>query len=376
MAVMNVVSLPLPYSGSAQAVPRERLENMPAFPADFETGPVRRNNFLNSSTVTRLFEGKVQGSEGISSPDGGSTLFLLDKFGWLHEAVKKPGSGDFTLRERIAYTGPGRPLGFKAVSANRIIVCDCLKGLLEVTLDELRSEPARIEVLGNLVHEDGTAIDYANALDVDEATGDVFFTSSATHPVLLGADGYYDTLAACFMVMLNGAAEGRLLRYSRATRKVSVVTSGFWFPNGVALAADGKHVLVVETTRSRVVRVNIATGAQSDFITGIPAYPDGIEKAADGSGYYVALVAPLSPLMTYYPPAVVRTVLANFIPSVKLLARPLGAVIKVSPTGDVVETLMSESGDTVSSISSVLDTTSRLYFGNLNGDYISYYSRP
>ena len=45
---------------------------------------------------------------------------------------------------------------------------------------------------------------------------------------------------------------GRLLKYDPATRRTEQLASGFWFANGVALAADESFVVVAESTRTRV----------------------------------------------------------------------------------------------------------------------------
>ena len=52
----------------------------------------------------------------------------------------------------------------------------------------------------------------------------------------------------------QGGATGRLLAYSPATQKTTVLTKGLWFANGVALSADESFLAVVETPSVRVTR--------------------------------------------------------------------------------------------------------------------------
>lgn len=52
----------------------------------------------------------------------------------------------------------------------------------------------------------------------------------------------------------QGAFTGRLLSYNPSTGVTEVLAKGFWFSNGVALAADASYVAFVETNRMRVMR--------------------------------------------------------------------------------------------------------------------------
>jgi len=78
------------------------------------------------------------------------------------------------------------------------------------------------------------------------------------------------------MIILTGEATGRLLRYDPATGSApTVLASGLSFPNGVALSADGTHVVVAETTRCRLLRHWLrgpAAGTTEPFAD-LPGYP-------------------------------------------------------------------------------------------------------
>ncbi|ONM54674.1 Protein STRICTOSIDINE SYNTHASE-LIKE 11 [Zea mays] len=93
------------------------------------------------------------------------------------------------------------------------------------------------------------------------------------------------------MIILTGEATGRLLRYDPATGSAAVLASGLSFPNGVALSADGTHVVVAETTRCRLLRHWLrgpAAGTTEPFAD-LPGYPDNVRRAGDGGYYWVAL---------------------------------------------------------------------------------------
>ena len=50
---------------------------------------------------------------------------------------------------------------------------------------------------------------------------------------------------------------GRLLSYSPATKKATVLRKGFWFANGCALAHDESYILVADTIAAQIVKFHL-----------------------------------------------------------------------------------------------------------------------
>jgi len=91
-------------------------------------------------------------------------------------------------------------------------------------------------------------------------------------------------------VVALGDETGRLLRYDRRTRRVAVLQAGLSYPNGVAVSADGTHVVVAHTALGELRRywVRGARTGTSETFAELPGYPDNLR--ADGrGGYWVAL---------------------------------------------------------------------------------------
>lgn len=66
-----------------------------------------------------------------------------------------------------------------------------------------------------------------------------------------------------------------------------VLADGLHFPNGVQLHPDGKSVLLVESTRARVLRVPLGeNGPVTVFVDGLPGYPDNIRTSPRG-GFWI-----------------------------------------------------------------------------------------
>jgi hypothetical protein len=54
--------------------------------------------------ATRLFEGRVAGSESVAVVEQTGELLMLDKFGWLHVGKESSSAkGGYELSERTAY---------------------------------------------------------------------------------------------------------------------------------------------------------------------------------------------------------------------------------------------------------------------------------
>lgn len=368
--------LPPPFDGrTAAEIPSERLARLPGnslgstFPADL-SGAFAPNQKLKDAK--RIFATKVDGSESVAVTPSGD-LIMLDKFGFLHQAKAKLGSieGDGFELLRSHYIGPGRPLGFHVVEGGAaLIVCDSLKGLLRV---ELKS--GLVTVLANRITATGMPFHYANDLDV-ASDGTVFFTSSTEGTVARHSDGYYDTLRSYLLSSISGDATGQLLSFDPDTREVRSLLQGIAYANGVALSADETFVVVVETHLCRVLRYWLAGPKQGQydvFIDRLPGFPDGISRSMAG-GFWLALVAPLSPLPKVLGPhRWLRQLLSHVVvPLFPLVSRRWGCIVRLDGTGLAIESFMDLTGDNVSYVSAVTEASDgTLFLGNLQGNFVS-----
>ncbi len=374
LAVAPLRSLPYPYHAGLPLldIPNSTLARLT--PGSFEP-PFALNGRLQAAT--RLFEGQVSGSESVAVTPAGD-LIMLDKYGFVHRAVREPSSGEYTLRADAptTYIGPGRPLGYHVVEDGAaLLVCDSLKGLVRVEL-----ATGAVTILSNWVGRAGGAgggapVHYANDLDVAR-DGVVYFSSSTSMPVTLNARlGFYDTMRAYTLNLLRGDASGRLLAYDPRTRATKVLASGLFYANGVSLSADGTFVAVVETNGCRVLRYWLAgpkAGTLDVLIEKLPAVPDGITASSDGN-FWVALVTRhtdfLRACMRY---RILRLLLSAAIPyAYPLLIHKFSGLIKVSPEGEVLDALFDPEGEYVNTLSAVTEHDGRLFLGNLFGNFVS-----
>eukprot|EP00199_Chlamydomonas_sp_CCMP681_P002198 CAMPEP_0119102030 /NCGR_PEP_ID=MMETSP1180-20130426/907_1 /TAXON_ID=3052 ORGANISM="Chlamydomonas cf sp, Strain CCMP681" /NCGR_SAMPLE_ID=MMETSP1180 /ASSEMBLY_ACC=CAM_ASM_000741 /LENGTH=416 /DNA_ID=CAMNT_0007086243 /DNA_START=1 /DNA_END=1251 /DNA_ORIENTATION=+ len=392
-----------PVSISLPGLPHVRIKDIPEehrpLPSPPLEGVFKPNTALVSATV--LFNGSVPGSETVHVLPNGN-LLMLDKYGlaWL----AKPNAsapGGYTLEPNaIAQLGPGRPLGFQLDSHGDVIVCMGTLGLVKLQLPVSCSdlddpatpcvprERAQVVLLAARVTADspidaGTFVTYANDLTIAK-DGRIFFSDSQSVPVLPNYSNirrpFYDSFTSYLQGMYAGQATGRLMVYHPNNGSLHVLAKGFWFPNGVALSSDESFVAFAETNQFRVLRYWLKgekAGIADILITGLPGFPDGVSKAPGASGFWVALAAPHSGFFDIaMSTRLIRVVMAYLPAGVRPPMKKWGAVLKVSPDGEVLKFMLDPTGSHVSFISSVEevadDGMSRLWMGSVSNNYVVY----
>ncbi|TKW32917.1 hypothetical protein SEVIR_2G198200v4 [Setaria viridis] len=226
----------------------------------------------------------------------------------------------------------GRPLGLQFHrQSGDLYVADAYLGLLRV--------PARGGLAEVVAAEaGGEPFNFLNGLDVDQRTGDVYFTDSST---TYRRSDY-------LLVVALGDETGRLLRYDRRARRVEVLRAGLSYPNGVAVGAGGDHVVVAHTALCELRRywVRGPRAGRSETFAELPGYPDNVR--ADGrGGYWVALSKGVATGGGGAGPA----------PTV---------AVRVSPEGNVTEAL---DGFSFVSVSEVAERGGALWVGSVDTPY-------
>ncbi|RLM61409.1 protein STRICTOSIDINE SYNTHASE-LIKE 10-like [Panicum miliaceum] len=131
----------------------------------------------------------------------------------------------------------GRPLGLRFHNnSGNLYIADAYMGLMRVG-----PNGGEATVLAT---EAGGAPRFTNGVDVDQVTGDVYFTDSSTTY----------TRAQHQMVTASGGSTGRIMRYNRRTNQVTVLKSGVTYPNGITISADRSHLIVALTGPCKLMR--------------------------------------------------------------------------------------------------------------------------
>jgi len=308
-----------------------------------KTGPFTANDGLTA--LTRIAEGKGIGPEDTT----------IGPAGWLYTGYAdgrivtiNPVEGAEAVPTEIANTG-GRPLGLQFDASGNLIITDAVKGLLSLTPD------GELSLLTDSVG--GEKMIFVDDLDI-ASDGTIWFSDASTR------FGLHDNL----LDAVESRKTGRLLTFNPATGATKVELDELGFANGVALAADESFVLVNETFRYRVTRLWLKgpNAGQSDvFIENLPAHPDNLSRAPDGT-FWIALVAPRSAdLDNLMPTPFWRKVVMRLPEAMRgALIQPFGWAIAVNEAGEVIGNLQDPNGR-FATITSVNERSGHLYIGSL-----------
>ncbi|XP_047051806.1 protein STRICTOSIDINE SYNTHASE-LIKE 10-like [Lolium rigidum] len=269
LSVALLLLLILPITAAATAVPSidaTRTRRLP-LPRGLLRGP-----------ESVAFDAKGQGPySGVS--DGRILKWNGDAVGWTTYSYGPGYSSQActasVLRPETATESQcGRPLGLRFhLKSGYLYVADAYKGLMRVA-------PGGGEATVLVTEVDGAPLRFTNGVDIDQVTGEVYFTDSS----MTYQRSQHE------MVTRTGDSTGRLLRYDPRTGKVVVLQSDITYPNGLAISTDRTHLIISSTGPCKLLRYWIKghkTGTMEVFAN-LPGYPDNVRSDKRG-GYWVAL---------------------------------------------------------------------------------------
>ncbi|OYU44998.1 MAG: strictosidine synthase [Burkholderiales bacterium PBB4] len=264
----------------------------------------------------------------------------------------------------IANTG-GRVLGMAIDAQGDLIVADAYKGLLRIT-------PAgRVSVLSDRV-DDGTPVGLADAVAIGP-DGSIYFSDASTRFTATKSGG---ALAASRLEILEQSASGRVLVFDPRSGRTSEVARGLSFANGIVVTSDGRSLLVADTGRYRIWKIDAGArqldlrhpqGKSALFIDNLPGFPDNLTHGREGR-IWVGLVAPRTDAIDAAATMpTLRSIVARLPPAWIPAAPPHAHVIALSELdGRVVADLQDASGD-LHSVTGVTETADRFYLHTLEG---------
>ncbi|KAH9649169.1 protein STRICTOSIDINE SYNTHASE-LIKE 10 [Citrus sinensis] len=186
----------------------------------------------------------------------------------------------------------------------------------------------------------GQPLRFTNDLDIDEHKGVIYFTDSST--------GFQRRQ---FMSsILSGDKTGRLLKYEKTTKEVTILLQGLAFANG-------------------------------DVFAELPGFPDNVRINSNGE-FWVALHAKkglfgkLILLNSWLGKTLLKLPLSfRQLHSLLVGGKPHATAIKLSEKGEVLEVLEDCEGKTLSFISEVEEKDGQLWMGSVLMPFIGIYNR-
>lgn len=270
-------------------------------------------------------------------------------------------AADGSGREVFADTG-GRVLGFDFDVTGQLVAADAYRGLLSV------SPEGRATVLADAF--EGEPLRYADAIVVAE-DGRIYFSDASTR--FAPAD-WGGTFEASVLDILEQSGTGRVFEYDPATRGLRIVAQGLSFANGVALTADQRALLVVETGQYRVWRIDreaqaldVRQASPQAFalFDNLPGYPDNLMRGLDGR-IWLGFTKPRSALVDAMAPYPFLRRMTLRLPRVLWPVPPAyGHVMAFNEQGHVVADLQDPAG-AYPETTAVTETRERLYIQSLH----------
>jgi len=295
------------------------------------------------ASVVKMGEGAGVGPEDVAvGPDGG--IFVGYEDGRIVRF--EPGG---TAPALLADTG-GRPLGMDFDGDGRLVVADGYNGLLRISMD------GSVETL--VTQADGVPFGFTN--DVDVAPDGAIYFTDASHKFGPAAKARDD--------LLEHGGHGRLLEYDPVTGRTTVLLNGLQYANGVAVAPDGRSVLVVQTGTYEITRYWLEgerAGSREVFVENLPGIPDGLSSNGRDT-YWLALFTTRNPVLdalSGWPS--LRKVAYRLPAFLQPKPAPYAFVLGLSLDGEVVHNLQHPGPDSFHPVTSVEEAGGRLYLGSL-----------
>ncbi|AES65563.1 putative strictosidine synthase transcription factor WD40-like family [Medicago truncatula] len=306
-----------------------------------------KNNQLQN--VIKLGEGFLKQPEDVCVDKDG-ILYTATRDGWIKRMVR---NGNW---ENWKHIDSSSLLGITTSKDGGLIVCDATKGLLKVTEEE------GFSVILSQVN--GSQLMFAD--DVIEASdGNIYFSVPSTK---FGMHNWY-------LDVLEARSHGQLLRYNPLSNETVIVLDHLAFANGVALSKDEDYLLVCETWKFRCLKYwlkGINKGKTEIFIENLPAGPDNINLAPDGS-FWIALIQITSEKTGFvHTSKVFKHLIALFPRLFNLIssATKSAMVVKVDIEGNIIKKFGDDNGKIIDFVTSAIEFEDHLYLGSIKCDFV------
>lgn len=167
-------------------------------------------------------------------------------------------------------------------------------------------------------------------------------------------------------VILEMKPLGGFYCYDPKTKTVKTLIEGTHFGNGVVLSKDETCVLMVETTKYRVLRYWLKgekTGQTDVFMDNLPGFPNGISIRADGT-YWLGFTTKRSDSLDKIHP---KRGMKKFVYGLPGFLQPkadkFGMVMHVSREGAILQSFFDTKGAVMPEAGAVKEQNGYLYLG-------------
>ncbi|XP_052205890.1 protein STRICTOSIDINE SYNTHASE-LIKE 13 [Diospyros lotus] len=292
--------------------------------------------------------------------DEGWQTFALVTRNWSEKQCGK-GVDSTTPKQWKVEAQCGRPLGLRFdQKTGDLYIADAYYGLLVVGPEGGVASPLA-------THAGGKPIFFANDLDI-HANGSIFFTDTSKK---------YNRVEH-FLIMLEGEATGRLLRYDPPTRTTHIVLDGLVFPNGVQLSKDQSFLLFTETTNCRLMKYWLEgpRKGSTEVVVDLPGFPDNVRLTERGEFWVAIDCCRTRAQEVLIRNPWLRSVYFRLPLPLRYLARMMGmrmftVISLINEKGEVLEVLEDRNGQVMKLVSEVREVKGKLWIGTVAHNHIA-----
>eukprot|EP00004_Rigifila_ramosa_P000051 TRINITY_DN1006_c0_g1_i15.p1 TRINITY_DN1006_c0_g1~~TRINITY_DN1006_c0_g1_i15.p1 ORF type:complete len:188 (-),score=23.89 TRINITY_DN1006_c0_g1_i15:36-599(-) len=170
--------------------------------------------------------------------------------------------------------------------------------------------------------------------------------------------------------MIEGQATGQVLAYHTANGQVELIADHLQYANGLALSTDGNWLLVAETGRYAVHRIDLRLKIgpvkyrRHTLVKNLPGYPDNIHSDGKG-GVWASFPANRNPADVYLLSHEIGRAVLSTVPHNLLMAQNVQCVRFNETTGEILEYAEDPAGTVIAQSSGVRPHGGYLYIASV-----------
>ena len=257
---------------------------------------------------------------------------------------------DTSGKIEIYYSAGSWVAGLHFDSNENLVALSHKEGLISISKDK------KVTVLATK-DENGKAFLIPNGLDI-ASDGKIYFSNTSEK---LAYNIKYGRKIILEMKPLGG-----LYCYDPVQKKVTTLIDGTYFGNGVVLSKTEDYLLLVETTKYRVLRYWLKgskAGQTETFIDNLPGFPNGISIREDGSYWLGFTTKRNDALDKMHTKTGIKKLVYGLPGFLQPKADKFGMVLNISTEGKILQSLFDTKGIIMPEAGAVKEQNGFLYIG-------------
>ena len=323
-----------------------------------------------------LFEGTTQLNNELSKVEKidlgtwvGAEDIIFDSLGNLYCGVHKA-ENDFSDGKilkinpegkiEIFYNAGSWVAGLHFDEQNNLIALSHKQGLISISPQKV------VTVLANK-DDKGRSFLIPNGLDIDSKQNIYFTNTSFESPY---------NIKYGRKLILEMRPNGGLYQYNPSTKAIKTLIDGTYFGNGVVVSKDETYLLMVETTKYRLLKYWLKgekAGKTEIFMDNLHGFPNGISICEDGT-FWLGFTTKRNDALDKIHP---KIGMKKFVYALPTWLQPkqdkFGMVMHIDENGTILKTYFDPTGIAMPEAGSVKERNGFLYMGGDNLPYIGKY---